>query len=377
MSELLKIDKEYENWIEELSTNFKQAQIKASISVNVEMLRFYWSVGKGISENIKKSKYGDKFYDNLSKDLVSRIPNAKCFSPRNLHYMYQFYCLISDNQILPQSGAELLDNQILPQVGAKLDKVSGFVQNNENYGINNEKTIFFSLPWGHVKVIIDKYGENAEKAIYYARKAVENNWSRAILLNFIDTDLYEREGKAVNNFNSLLPKPDSDLAKEMTRDPYNFDFLSIRERYDEKELKDALMDNIQKFLLELGSGFSFVGREYRLKVGETEQFLDMLFYNIKLKCYVVIEVKVRSFKPEDMGQLSTYVSCVNHILKTESDNQTIGILICKNKDNVLARYAVETQKEPIAISEYELSKLFPEDFKSSMPTIEEIERELK
>ena len=370
MSELLKIDKEYANWIEGISRNFKRLQIKAAFSVNVEMLRFYWIIGKGISENLKKSKYGDNFYNNLSNDLNDRIPNVKGFSVRNLHYMYQFYQLFTDSQILPQVGAELVDNEILPQPGAKLDKVSNDVQ-------NIEKSAFFAIPWGHIKIIIDKCNDNIDKALYYAKQTIENNWSRSVLLNFIDTDLYERKGKAINNFNKNLPDINSDLAKEMTRDPYNFDFLSIREKYDEKELKDALMDNIQKFLLELGSGFSFVGREYRLKVGETEQFLDMLFYNIKLKCYVVIEVKVRDFKPEDMGQLSTYVSCVNHILKNDSDNQTIGILICKDKDNVLAKYAVETQNEPVAISEYELSKLFPKDFKSSMPTIEEIERELK
>ena len=386
MSELLKIDKDYAKWIEEISHNFKQFQIKALASVNVEMLKFYWIVGKGIQELSQKNNYGSKLIDNISNDLKQILPNVKSFSPRNLRYMNSFYKFLPEFEILPQLGAKSQKTTKLPQLGAKSQKttkspqVGGEFDNISNLpqsGAKSDAIVAFMIPWGHMKVILDKYKNDKEKAIFYMKETVENNWSRAVLLNFIGTDLYERKGKATNNFDKSLPDVNSDLAKEMTRDPYNFDFLTVRERYDEKELKDALMDNIQKFLLELGSGFSFVGREYRLQVGETEQFLDMLFYNIKLKCYVVIEVKVRSFKPEDMGQLSTYVSCINHILKNESDNQTIGILICKNKDNVLAKYAVETQNEPIAISEYELSKLFPGDFKSSMPTIEEIERELK
>lgn len=278
-------------------------------------------------------------------------------------------------QILPQVEAKFNSNINMPQAVAKSDNRTNVPQVVAHDDFDN--LLVFCIPWGHIRVVIDKCKNNKDKALFYIKETIENNWSRAVLLNFIGTDLYERKGKAINNFNKNLPDVNSDLAKEMTRDPYCFDFISIRQKYDEKELKDALMDNIQKFLLELGSGFSFVGREYRLQVGETEQFLDLLFYNIKLKCYVVVEVKVRDFKPEDMGQISTYVSCVNHILKNDSDNQTIGILICKNKDNVLAQYAVETQNEPVAISEYELSKLFPKDFKSSMPTIEEIERELK
>lgn len=373
MSELLKIDKDYAKWIEEISHNFKKFQIKASASVNVEMLKFYWIVGKGIEELSQKSEYGSKLIESISNDLKQVLPNVKSFSPRNLRYMNSFYKFLPEFEILPQLGAKSQKTIKMPQAGAELGDISNLPQ----VGVKSKDLLAFMVPWGHMKVILDKYKNDKEKALFYIKETIENNWSRAVLLNFIETDLYERKGKATNNFDKSLPDVNSDLAKEMTRDPYCFDFISIREKYDEKELKDALMDNIQKFLLELGSGFSFVGREYRLQVGETEQFLDMLFYNIKLKCYVVVEVKVRDFKPVDMGQISTYVSCVNHILKNDSDNQTIGILICKNKDNVLAKYAVETQNEPVAISEYELSKLFPKDFKSSMPTIEEIERELK
>ena len=198
-----------------------------------------------------------------------------------------------------------------------------------------------------------------------------------MLLNFLDTDLYERQGKAITNFKLALPAPQSDLAQEMTKDPYNFDFLAISEDYREKELKDALEDIIRKFLLELGTGFAYVGREYRIVIGQTEKFIDMLFYNLNLRCYVVIEIKTGKFESENIGQLGTYVAAVNHILKKDIDNPTLGLLICKSKDNVLAQYALESTSQPIGVSEYELSKLYPIDFKSSLPSIEELENELK
>ena len=211
---------------------------------------------------------------------------------------------------------------------------------------------------------------------FYVNKTLENNWSRSVLLNFLSTDLYERQGKAITNFNSRLPVPQGDLAQEMTKDPYNFDFLTLTENYNEKELKDALENNIVKFLLELGRGFAFVGREYRLLIGESEKFIDLLFYNINLHCYVVVEVKTDKFDSGHIGQLGTYIAAVNHMLKSDRDNPTIGLLICKEKDNVLARYSLESSNEPIGISEYELSKLYPSDFKGSLPSIEEIEQQL-
>lgn len=234
----------------------------------------------------------------------------------------------------------------------------------------------FMIPWGHIKLLIDKCHDDPGKFNYYIDKVIENNWSRAVLLNFLDTDLYERQGQAITNFKYTLPKENSDLAQEITKDPYNFDFVAIRQGYNEKELKDALMDNVQNFLMELGIGFAFVGREYRLQVGNTEQYIDMLFYNIKRHCYVVVEVKVVEFEPGFISQTATYVSAVNHTLKGESDTQTIGLLICKTKDNILAKYAVETSTEPIGISEYELNALMPKDFKGTLPTIEELEQEL-
>ena len=352
MSQLIKIDEEYACWIQSVGKRFKKMQIKAATRVNQEMLKFYWSLGKDMVDMHAESRWGSKFYTNLSKDLASAMPEQKSFSPTNLKYMTYFYQLYS--QISPQP-VDGMDDEISPQLVDELCRV----------------------PWGHHRFIIDKCKGDADKAIFYIRKTIKNNWSRAVLLNWLDTNLYERQGKAITNFTMQLPEAQGDLANELTKDPYNFDFLTMTEGYNEKELKDALTNNIVKFLMELGNGFAFVGREYRLEVGSTEQFIDLLFYNTRLHCYVVIEVKTEKFKPADIGQLGTYVVAVNHILKTEIENPTIGLLICKEKDEVLAQYAVEGSGEPIGISEYELSQVYPADFKSSLPTIEEIEKQLK
>ncbi len=237
--------------------------------------------------------------------------------------------------------------------------------------------VIFSIPWGHHCIIMDKFSDNPATALFYAHKVVEEGWSRNVLKSFIDTNLHLRQGKALTSFSRLLPAPDSDLAQELTKDPYIFDFTEMTEPYKERELKKALMSNISRFLLELGSGFAYVGEEYRLKVGHTEQFIDLLFYNIKLHTYCVIEVKTGTFGAGDIGQLGTYMTAVNHILKTEQDNPTIGLLICKDKDNVLAQYALESSSQPIGVAEFQLTKFIPDEFKSSLPSIEDIELELK
>lgn len=356
MAEIAKNDEVYHKWIIQVKEEFRLRQIRAASSVNHEMLMFYWSLGRNME--ILKSKYnwGSGFYKKISDDITRELPSVKSFSPRNLRYMHKFYQLYSLETNLPQVVGQFNSVEITPDVVAHMN--------------------IFTIPWGHHRYIIDKCMDERDKALFYVKKTLENNWSRAVLLNFLDTNLFERQGKAISNFVNTLPSPQSDLAQEMTKDPYNFDFLTITEGYYEKELKDALMDNISKFLLELGTGFAFVGREYRLEVGETEQFIDMLFYNISLHCYVVIEVKTRAFEPGDMGQIGTYVAAVDGILRKEGDAPTVGLLVCKNKDNVLAQYAVNVSKAPVGISEYELSDLVPEDFKGTLPTIEEIEREL-
>jgi len=317
---------DFKTWVNEISKKYKQAQIKAAININTEMLSFYFELGKEIAHNSFKATYGSKFYESLSKELISQLPDVKGLSEINLRYMEKFYLFYNDKiSIVPQLVEEL-----------------------------------FSIPWGHHRYIIDKC-KDVDKALFFVRKIHENNWSRDVLLNFISTDLYEREGKAINNFDLALPDVNKDLAKQITKDPYNFDFLTITNDYNEKYLKDSLIDNIQSFLLELGEGYAFVGRESRLLVGETELFTDLLFYNIKLHAYIVIEVKITKFNPSDLGQLSTYVSSVNHLLKGENDNPTIGILICKDKDKIVAEYSLENYNIPLGISSYELNKILPKE----------------
>lgn len=235
----------------------------------------------------------------------------------------------------------------------------------------------FSIPWGHHTRIIDKFKEQPEKALFFVRQTVENGWSRDMLLNFMGTDLYERQGKALTNFQRTLPEDTSDLARELTKDPYDFAFTGITGKYNETLLKEKLLGNITQFLVELGTGFGYLGKEYRLQVGEREQFIDLLFYNLNLSCYVVIEVKIGKFEFADLGQLGGYVVACNHILKKEGrDNPTIGLLICKEKDKVQAQYALESSSQPLAISEYELEKFYPEKVEGTIPTIEEIEAKL-
>ena len=350
MDKLVEVDVQYREWISEVSKRFHQSQIKAAVKVNDEMLRFYWQLGKELHDRKDKFSYGQSFYKTISRDLRRELPDVKSFSETNLRYMQKFAELYSEISNLPQVGEDFRSEEIEP---------------------------LFAIPWGHHKIIIDKCNGNPKKALFFVNQVIQNNWSRAVLLNFLDTDLYERQGKAITNFNLTLPAMQSDLAQEITKDPYKFDFITLTQSYNEKELKDALMDNIQKFLLELGNGFAFVGREYRIEIGSTENFIDMLFYHIRLHCYVVVEVKVTEFESSYAGQLGTYVVAVNHQLKTEKDEPTLGLLVCKSKDDIKAQYALEASSQPLGVSAYELSKLIPENFKGSLPSIDEIESELR
>lgn len=350
-------DADYKEWIRDLSVRYRNSQIKAAVKVNQEALIFYWSLGRDIVNLQAESKWGSKLLKNLSEDLKKALPDVGCFSETNLLYMKNFYLLYQP--ITPQLEEQLVEShQITPQVG-------------EQIVVN-----IFSIPWGHHKLLIDKYKNHPEKALFFVRKTIENGWSRAMLLNFIDTDLYERDSKAQNNFQHTLPESMSDLAKEITKDPYNFAFAGITSEHNERLLKKALLKNITEFLVELGTGFAYVGKEYRLQIGTKEKFIDLLFFHIPLNCYVVIEVKIGEFDAPDVGQLGTYVVACNHILKQECHNPTIGLLICKNKDNLLAQYALESSNQPIGISEFELEKLYPTQVEGMIPTIEEIEDKL-
>ena len=348
------IDNDYKQWVKALVMRYRQSQIKAAVKVNTEQLLFNLSLGKDIVERQEENKYGSKFYASLSRDLKEEIPDVEGLSESNIRYckrFYQLYCQAIEN--LPQLVEEL-KNENLPQVVEEL----------------------CSIPWGHHRLIIDRCSNDPQKALFFVNQTIENGWSRAMLLNWIDTGLYERQGKAITNFSASLPAPDSDLAQEVTKDPYNFAFAGVRGKYNEKKLKEALLTNITNFLVELGSGFSYVGREYRLLLGEKEKFIDLLFYHLKLRCYVVVEVKIDDFDFPDVGQIGGYIVACNHILKRPDDNPTIGLLICKKKNGLLAQYSLESSSQPIAISSYELEQFYPVKVEGALPTIEELENKL-
>jgi len=341
------IDKDYTQWVENLSVRYRQSQIKAAVRVNRELLKYYWELGRDIEEMHVEERWGQSVIKNLSVDLQLKNPNSTGLSRTNIYYAKKFYLLYSQHL------------KVVPQTVGQLEEM------------------LFSIPWGHHRYLMDRYSKEPAKALFYVRKTMEEGWSRDTLLNFMDNGLYEREGKALTNFTRTLPETTSDLAQELTKDPYNFAFTGITQPYNEHILKDALLANISQFLLELGTGFAYIGKEYRLQIGQKEKFIDLLFYNLNLSCYVVIEVKIGEFDFQDLGQLSGYVVACNHILRKEGrDNPTIGLLICRQKDSMLAQYALEGSNLPLGISEYELSKLYPEKVEGTMPTIEEIEARL-
>ena len=365
------LDKDYLQWVKELCKRYRQSQVKAAVKVNHVVLQFYWELGKDICNKEAENKYGSKFYAALSRDLRNEMPDAEGLSERNLRYTKKFYQLYSQEIRILQQFAANSGSEILQQPAAKFN--TEFSQQVAN----QLKRDIFSIPWGHHMLLIDKFLTEPQKALFYVQQVIENGWSRNVLHNYIDSSLYERQGKALSNFTRTLPDVGSDLAQEITRDPYNFAFTGITKPYNERILKDSLLNNITKFLTELGTGFAYVGKEYRLQIGEKENFIDLLFYNLNLSCYIVLEVKIGSFTFADVGQLGGYVVACNHLLRKEGrDNPTIGLLICKEKDRIQAQYALESSSQPIAISEYDLEKFYPEKLEGTMPTIEEWEAKL-
>ena len=369
---------EYKTWIGGIARRFKQSQIKAATAVNVEMLKFYWSLGADIVRLEKDQPWGSKFMQRVSADLKAWMPEAKCFSVRNLQYMRLFVELYGTRGIAQQPVAQLASGEFTQQVVAQISAVGSRTTELRQFeqDFPNVSRMLFAIPWGHHVHIMDKFKEDQRVALFYVRKTVENGWSRAMLENNIASNLHLRQGMSETNFDLALTDPDSDLAKETLKDPYDFSFIAMDEKYREEELKTELIKNIEQFLQELGKGFSYLGREYKLQIGETQRAVDMLFYNVIERRYYVIEVKVRKFDPADIGQIGTYMVAVNHQLKRPDDQQTVGLIICREKDRVTVQYALESSSLPIGVSDYVLERFIPADFKSQMPTIEEVEGEL-
>ncbi len=372
MNRSLAKDKNYSSWLKELKNKVRQVQIKAAVKVNSELLMFYWELGEDIVDKQKGAKWGDGFLTRLSIDLSTEFPDLKGFSLRNLKYIKQWYSFWK-KEIFAKQPASQIEIGKSQQTAGQIS-LQAPLQSKKSIG-QQAVAQLTQIPWGHNIVIISKC-ETADEASFYLQKTIQNNWSRSVLTHHIESNLFKREGKSVTNFEATLPAPQSDLAKETLKDPYNFDFLTLTEKHNEKELEDALVNHVTRFLLELGAGFSYIGQQYKLEVSGDEFFIDLLFYHVKLHCYVVVELKSVKFKPEFAGKLNFYVSAVDGILKSEQDNATIGILICKSKNDTVVEYALKDVHKPIGVSEYTITKNLPDEFKSSLPSIEEIEAEL-
>jgi predicted nuclease of restriction endonuclease-like (RecB) superfamily len=325
----------YPEWLADVKARVHAAQLRSAHAANRELLMFYWDLGRDISEKIARGGYGAKVVDRLSHDLKADFPTMKGFSPRNLKYMRRFADLWPDPEIVQQ----LLHN----------------------------------LPWFHLCTIMDKAAKHRD---WYARAAVEYGWSRPILVMQIETGAHERFGKATTNFERTLPKPLSDLALETLKDPYRFDFTGLSREAEERHVERALVEHITEFLIELGAGFAYVGRQVPLVVGEREFYLDLLFYHLRLRAYVVIELKAVEFEPEHLGQLGFYLAAVDGQVKRPDDAPSIGLLLCKTKDAVVAEYALKSATGPIGVSEYQLVESLPKDLAANLPSIERIEEEL-
>lgn len=331
---------EYRGVLKEIKEKVLLSQLKAVVAVNTELIILYWEIGSSVLKRQEEERWGAKTIERLAKDLKSAFPEMKGFSLRNVQFMVQFAKEYPKFEIVKQAVSQ--------------------------------------IPWGHNIVLLQKLN-NPEDRIWYAQKIIENGWSRSVLLHWVESSLHKRQGNAISNFKRTLTSPHSDLAHETLKDPYNFDFLTLREKFDEKELEDGLLEHIQKFLLELGAGFAFVSRQHQLSVGGQDFYIDLLFYHLKLRCFVVVELKAKEFTPKDAGQMNFYLSAADDLLRQSEDNPTIGLLLCKTKNKVVAEYALRDINKPLGVAEYETKIIdsLPEDFKGSLPTIEEIERELK
>ena len=329
---------DYNSFLSDLKNRIRKAQIRASLAVNQEMITLYWEIGQDILNRQQQEGYGTKVVDQLAKDLKKEFPGLTGFSARNLKYMRAFAEAYSDKEVMQRNVAQ--------------------------------------LPWRHNIALLEKL-KSANDRLWYAQQALVNGWSRDILVMQIETRLLERQGSAITNFERTLPKTDSDLATQLLKDPYNFDFLSLTQGSQERELEKALIEHMRDFLMELGVGFAFLGSQYQLVVDNKEYFIDMLFYHVKLHCYVVIELKVGEFLPSYSGQLNFYVSAVDNLLRSPEDRRTIGLILCRSKSDITVEYALQDIHKPIGVATYLLKEGLPELLKDSLPSVEQLEVELQ
>lgn len=381
---LPKAGKDYTETLNAIVQTIEQAQVKMVMAANTQLLWAYWNIGNELSFRTKTNAWGAKIIDTLSKDLRNKFPAIKGFSARNLLYMRQFAEAYPAVYILHLNALWAQVKANTQQVVALL-KVGGGFENEIAQPLVAQFTeadftgsLIGQISWSHHLVLLDKCPQMANR-FWYMLNTLEHGISKNILLMQIEAGLFERQVKLkkISNFKATLPEPQSDFASYLLKDPYIFDFVQAKELADERNIEEQLTSHITKFLLELGHGFAFVGRQYHLQVGGSDFYIDLLFYHARLHCYVVVELKARAFEPGDPAQLNFYINVINDTLKTKEDNDTIGILLCKGKNEVVAEYALKGYNHPIGVADYELSKAVPENLKSTLPQIEELEQELK
>ena len=374
-------NQEYSNWIVSLKSSIKQRQIKAAIAVNSNLIMMYWDLGNQIVERQENAKWGSGFINQLSKDLKSEFPDIKGFSRSNIFAIKKFYLFYRthfsiqdvDFQLENKEKSEVvLEREIVHQVGGQ---ITNELIHQLGGQFEEEFLKCFLIPWRHNITIIEKV-KNPTEAVFYLNLTITNSWSRSVLEYQIETNLFSRQGNTINNFKNTLPAIQGDLARELLKDPYNFEFITLSTQAKEKDLEQKLIQHISQFLLELGKGFAYLGRQFQLKVGSKDYRTDLLFYHTKLKCYIVIELKLKEFEPEFIGKLNFYITAINELVKDEMDSPTIGILLCKTKDNFEVEFALRDINKPIGVSEFNYTQL-PENIRESIPSLEEFENELK
>jgi predicted nuclease of restriction endonuclease-like (RecB) superfamily len=357
---------EYNQWLAQLKEKIRYSQLKAALKVNSELLSLYWDLGKAITEKQEQSNWGDKIITQLSADLSSEFPEIKGFSMTNLKYIRKWYQFYNSNS---QQSVDQMQKKSVSPKGAMGQQSVGLLQD-----IENEFPMALGvIPWGHHIQIFTKTAD-IEEALFYVQQTATYNWSRAVLVYNLESGLFRQKGKAYNNFDLTLPQPQSDLAKELIKNQYNLDFLGLGEEATERDLENAILGHIKKFMLALGSGFSFLGQQYHLQVGEKDYYLDLLFYHVKLHCYFVIELKVIEFKPEHAGKLEFYITALDELKKMPEDNPTIGLLLCKTVDKITAEYTLRNKTKAMGVSEYRHS--LPDELKNELPDEESLKQEL-
>lgn len=367
----MKIDTPYKKWLEDLKQNIVKARLKTALQVNANMLLVYWFIGNQIHQKIEIEGWGAKVVEQLSKDLKKAFPDMKGFSLRNLHYMQRFAKTNPDLLIVQTLSAQL-------EGPSKKLKKKNDVAIVQTLSAQLQESRVFNISWSHHTLLLDKIS-NQEERSWYIEQSVVNGWSVRVLNYQISTDLYHRQAKSkkTTNFHLTLPKEQSDLANQILKDPYNFDFLQIGAAVSERELETELTNHIQKFLLELGAGFAYVGRQFKLKLGRKEYFLDLLFYHLHLRCFIVIELKMGEFEPEFAGKMNAYLNALNKDYKNPHDNASIGIILCNSKDEIEVEFALQGLQHPIGVSEYKTMHTLPKNLRDKLPSAKQLKDTIK